>query len=314
MSQGSLVIPTTGTLSGLQLVNAVNDALDNLVTQASGSTDPSTLTGGVKPYSMWLDTSVSPNVLRMRNAANTAWAAMGTISSNNFVPDLSNADIATALGYTPVNKAGDTMTGDLTAPNVYGSTKVQAPEIKATTKIVFPDNSEQTTAAVTAFPSGTVMLFVQSTAPTGWTKSTAHNDKALRVVSGSVSSGGSVAFSTVFSNAREVTVGSTTLSISQIPSHDHPWTGRKASSSGWSGGEATIYGYGPRFSDVNMYAWPNSVGVGYYSVNIFSLESDPAVTADTGNVAAQGGGGSHNHSGSANLEVQYVDVIICTKS
>ena len=200
MSQGSLVIPTTGTLSGLQLVNAINDSVDNLVTNASGTTDPSTLTGGVKPYSFWLDTSVSPNVLRMRNAANTAWAAMGTISANNFVPNLENADIATALGYTPVNKAGDTMTGDLTAPNVFGSTKVQAPEIKATTKIVFPDNSEQTTAATTAFPSGTVMLFVQSTAPTGWTKSTAHNDKALRVVSGSVSSGGSVAFSSAFAS------------------------------------------------------------------------------------------------------------------
>lgn len=297
MSQGSLVIPTTGTLSGLQLVNAVNDALDNLVTQASGSTDPSTLTGGVKPYSMWLDTSVSPNVLRMRNAANTAWASMGTISSNNFVPDLSNADIATALGYTPVNKAGDTMSGDLTAPNVYGSTKVQAPYVKVTSKLIFPDNSEQTTAAVTAFPTGTVMLFVQSTAPTGWTKSTAHNDKALRVVSGSVSSGGSVAFSTAFSSSRGITVDSTTLTTSQIPSHDHPWTGRKAANSSWSGGESTIYGYGYR----------------YYSYSIFELDDDPAVTTDTGSAAAQGGGVSHNHSGSVNMAVQYVDVIICTK-
>lgn len=278
MSQGSLVIPTTGTLSGLQLVNAVNDALDNLVTQASGSTDPSTLTGGVKPYSMWLDTSVSPNVLRMRNAANTAWAAMGTISSNNFVPDLSNADIATALGYTPVNKAGDTMSGDLTAPNVYGSTKVQAPEIKATTKIVFPDNSEQTTAAVTAFPSGTVMLFVQSAAPTGWTKSTAHNDKALRVVSGSVSTGGSIAFSTAMSNGRSVTIGSTTLSISQIPSHYH----EVQPGYGVQGTYSTDYAFGTAGS--------------------FDLTS------------SVGGGGSHNHSGSFDMSVQYVDVIICTKN
>lgn len=154
MSQGALVIPTTGTLTGLALVNAINDAVDNLVTQASGSTDPSTLTGGVKPYSFWLDTSVSPNVLRMRNASNTAWASMGTISSNNFVPNLENADIATALGYTPVNKAGDTMSGDLTAPNVFGSTKVQAPEVKVTTKLVFPDNSEQTTASTIASLTG----------------------------------------------------------------------------------------------------------------------------------------------------------------
>lgn len=287
MSQGALVIPTTGTLTGLALVNAINDAVDNLVTQASGSTDPSTLSGGVKPYSFWLDTSVSPNVLRMRNAANTAWASMGTISANNFVPDLSNADIATALGYTPVNKAGDTMSGDLTAPNVFGSTKVQAPEIKATTKIVFPDNSEQTTAAVTAFPSGTVMLFVQSAAPTGWTKSTAHNDKALRVVSGSVSSGGSVAFSTAMANrsvSGSVDIGSTTLSTAQMPSHNHSFTTYGVAE---SAGENIANSYGS-FSAVGH------------------------------SVSSTGGGGSHTHSGSfsgsLDMAVQYVDVIICTKN
>ena len=282
MSQGSLVIPTTGTLSGLQLVNAINDAVDNLVTNASGTTDPSTLTGGVKPYSFWLDTSVSPNVLRMRNAANTAWAAMGTISANNFVPNLENADIATALGYTPVNKAGDTMTGNLTAPNVFGSTKVQAPEIKATTKIVFPDNSEQITAATTAFPSGTVMLFVQSTAPTGWTKSTAHNDKALRVVSGSVSSGGSVAFSTAFAS-RSLSIDGTTLSISQMPSHTH-----------------------------NILAVTGSYQGGNYG--IYDGIGEAATSGSYPVVLGTGGGGSHAHSGSLNMAVQYVDVIICTRN
>jgi hypothetical protein len=38
---------------------------------------------------------------------------------------------------------------------------------------------------VQPFPSGTVMVFYQAAAPTGWTKSTAQNNKALRVVSGS---------------------------------------------------------------------------------------------------------------------------------
>lgn len=53
-------------------------------------------------------------------------------------------------------------------------------------------------AALECFPSGTTMPFVQTTAPTGWTKSTTHNDKILRIVSGSASSGGSTPFSTVF--------------------------------------------------------------------------------------------------------------------
>ena len=43
--------------------------------------------------------------------------------------------------------------------------------------------------------SGTVMLFMQTAAPTGWTKSTTHNNKAIRIVSGTAtSSGGSTAF------------------------------------------------------------------------------------------------------------------------
>ena len=50
-------------------------------------------------------------------------------------------------------------------------------------------------------PSGTTMLFAQSSAPTGWTKSTSHNNKALRVVSGSGGgSGGSNSFTSTFAS------------------------------------------------------------------------------------------------------------------
>ena len=129
------------------------------------------------------------------------------------------------------------------------------------------------------FAENTAMLFYQSSAPTGWTKSTANNDKALRVVSGSGgSAGGSVAFSTAFaSQAVSGTVGSTTLTISQIPSHNHTIRG------------STVASGSAAFSASN--------GSG----------------TSTG---LTGGGGSHNHSfsGSAiNLAVQYCDVIICTK-
>ncbi len=55
-------------------------------------------------------------------------------------------------------------------------------------------------AAPSAFPSGTAMLFVQTAAPTGWTKQTTHNNKALRVVSGTAGSGGTVAFTTAFTS------------------------------------------------------------------------------------------------------------------
>ncbi|WP_155835257.1 hypothetical protein [Herbaspirillum sp. RV1423] len=92
MSQGSLILPTTGTVPGLTLVNAINSALANLSGQASGATDPSTLPGGVQPFSFWMDISVTPNVLRMRNSANTAWVSPIGLAASG-----ANVDI-TSLG------------------------------------------------------------------------------------------------------------------------------------------------------------------------------------------------------------------------
>jgi hypothetical protein len=131
-------------------------------------------------------------------------------------------------------------------------------------------------------PTGTAMLFVQTSAPTGWTKSTTHDNKALRVVSGSASSGGSVAFTTAFaSQAVAGTVGNTTLTTAQIPSHTHQQTGGSA---GLSAGSYFV-------------ASDNGASGGNYT-------------------QATGGGGSHTHTftGTAiNLAVSYVDVIIATK-
>src|SRR5262245_8509243 len=48
------------------------------------------------------------------------------------------------------------------------------------------------------FPSGTHMIFQQTSAPTGWTKITSVDDTALRVVNGTAGSGGSAGFSGFF--------------------------------------------------------------------------------------------------------------------
>ena len=128
------------------------------------------------------------------------------------------------------------------------------------------------------FPSGTAMLVAQTAAPTGWTKSVTHNNKALRVVSGSASSGGSVAFTTAFaSQAVGGTVNNTTLTIAQMPSHSHTTSG---------------------------FATAGGTGV------------DTGTQSGATLTGSQGGDGAHNHSftGTAiNLAVQYVDVIIATK-
>lgn len=141
-------------------------------------------------------------------------------------------------------------------------------------------------------PTGTLMLFQQTAAPTGWTKQTTHNNKALRVVSGTASSGGTSSFTTVFTNqtptiSSSLTAASTTLSTTQIPSHNHGLTGQFRS---WDvGGTYTYLDY-------------NQGGTGAY-------------TQDTG------GGGSHTHSisgsvtaGAITLDIQYVDLIIASKN
>jgi hypothetical protein len=129
-------------------------------------------------------------------------------------------------------------------------------------------------------PSGTVMLFQQTSAPTGWTKSTTHNDKALRIVSGTVGSGGATAFSSVLNGS----VGATTLTTSQIPSHAHQIA-------------------------------PNAGSISFYSTftvvtgNIFSTGGISSTTRNAG-TNNTGGGNSHTHS----MDVAYVDVIIATKN
>jgi hypothetical protein len=87
-------------------------------------------------------------------------------------------------------------------------------------------------AAGGGFASGTVMLFAQTAAPTGWTKNTTTGDNsALRVVTGTASTGGTVGFTTAFASQTPTgsvaistvsgSAGATTLTTPQIPSHNH---------------------------------------------------------------------------------------------
>ncbi len=71
------------------------------------------------------------------------------------------------------------------------------------------------------FASGTRLLFQQTSAPTGWTKETSatYNDAALRIVTGTVGTGGADAFTTTF-GAGKSTAGFT-LTTAEIPSHTH---------------------------------------------------------------------------------------------
>jgi hypothetical protein len=163
------------------------------------------------------------------------------------------------------------------------------------------------------YPAGTIKVFYQATAPTGWTRLSTQNNKALRVVSGTGGgSGGAVNFTTVLSSTignfsvnvnstfpvglaptTVQNVGNTTLALSQLPDHTHVGL-----TGGLGGSGATPFSFGGSF-----------------------LVSG---TSGTGGMNENSGGGSHTHpfSGSAsmnetrayslNLAVQYVDTIICS--
>jgi len=216
-----------------------------------------------------------PRTIISVDASNSIFAAEGI---RNFVIKTDNVTRQTIDG------VGDTtFTGSVTATTFYGDWE--------------------------NLPAGTSMLFVQTAAPTGWTKSTVHNNKALRVVSGAASSGGSVAFTTAFaSQAVTGTVASYTLTTADIPSHNH-----SASSSvsdpghahSYTAGGASGFAYQAGFSAANS-SNPFGATTGGSGTGV-------SVSTSIGNT---GGGGGHAHGFSApniNLAVQYVDVIIAVK-
>jgi len=157
-------------------------------------------------------------------------------------------------------------------------------------------------------PAGSKMLFQQTTAPTGWTKATVHNNKALRVVTGSASSGGSNTFSAAFNSAQTVsgTTGSTAVSIT-------------GSTAGHSITQAELPNITltptqkAKTEDKGTLNRGSSSGGGasYEFIDIPLGGSGTAHTHGVGTLA----GGTHTHtfSDTFNLDVQYVDLIICSK-
>jgi hypothetical protein len=171
--------------------------------------------------------------------------------------------------------------------------------------VLTSDGTNWASVAAAAFDSGTVLLFSQTAAPTGWTKDTSnYNNSALRVVTGTASTGGSVDFTTAFASQTPTgsvsitsvsgSAGNTTLSTPQIPSHTHT---------------------------TGLFSSPSPEE----PARLRAPSGGVQPTASPGNTGATGGGGAHSHpfsfssgsgtfSGNAiNLAVKYVDVIRATK-
>jgi hypothetical protein len=256
------------------------------------------------------------------NATTIAAAYGGTGFASYAVGDLLYADTTTSLAKLADVAVGNALiSGGVAAAPSYGkiglTTHVDGTlpagnggtgltSVGASGNVLTSNGTSWVSQAI--LPSGTVMLFVQTAAPTGWTKSTTNNDKALRVVSGTASTGGTVAFTTAFASksvsgsvsnttatnqattatniattatnqaqtatnisvtatnqaqTQGGTVGSTTLSTNEIPSHNHTTSVQVIS-----------FGQNPSF--------PGRGG--------------PQIAGQAGYSSSTGGGGSHNHS------------------
>lgn len=78
-SQYSLSSPTTGTVSGLQLTNSYNNALDSVNTANSGAAAPvNQLSGAASLGNFWLNTTAAPYPLGM-NDGSANWPALGSL-------------------------------------------------------------------------------------------------------------------------------------------------------------------------------------------------------------------------------------------
>ncbi len=290
-SFGSNVISTTGN------VTAGN------VYANSGTLGASLLTGT-------LTTAAQPNVTSVGTL--TSAAVTGNVTAGNVYANSGTVRGSLLTGtLTTAAQPNVTSLGTLTGLIVLGN--INASNVSANhfgsgaglsningsnvTGLVANATFATTAGNISSIPSGTKMLFAQTSAPAGWTKLTSNDDAALRVVSGAAGSGGTVGFTTAFSaTSVSGTTGSTSLSEAQMPIHRH-----FVSTNVVNGGAP---------SSVNsLVRQRTTAGDSDYYLEGTSAEPSVLRSSATGS----GAGHDHTFSGSLNLAVKYVDVIIAQK-
>ena len=170
--------------------------------------------------------------------------------------------------------------------------------------VTFNDSTTLNSIYHGGFAQSSRALMFRSSAPTGWSQITTHNNKAFRVVSGTgAGSGGSNAFTSAFASrnvsgnapvSTSFNLGNTTLSNNTTASHSHSYFGG-------GGTHATESNPGGPTSDVDraLPGGPNSGNAGSTAGHNHGTNS-----------SSSGGSVSANQS----FAVQYVNVIICNHS
>lgn len=147
--------------------------------------------------------------------------------------------------------------------------------------------------ALDSFPSGTRMVFYQSSAPPGWTQITSINDRVLRVVSGSGGgSGGNWSLS-------GVSIGGTSLTVAQMPPHRHRLI--KSASTSVSSTSLGSNEFAHRANNPGNNAQ-------------YALHGTTGGDATLGLSSQEGSGSAHSHGiSNSSWRPSYIDVIVAEK-
>ena len=196
-------------------------------------------------------------------------------------------------------------------------------------------------------PTGSVMLFYNATAPTGWTRIDTENNKALRVVSGTGptgggqgsstggTSGGTSNFTSVFTS-RGVPLSQHSHTISDLghshtisdPGHGHgvndPTHGHTVNDQGhvhnWGYLDGQIGGGLRAGGSADYYSTSRDVNIAFTGVVVNGGGTGIGIHAASTNIEINGNGTgiSINSAGSSgasmNFAVQYIDLILCSKN
>ena len=304
--------------------------------------------------------SNADGVLRVRDTTNAANRIM--VNTDGHIDLKSNVDCESGLDVTGNITVSGTVDGvDVAARNtLFGgltsSSGVLTDGVTATTQAQSDNTTKVSTTAYVrtaianaqAFPSGTVMLFYQASAPTGWTKVTTQNNKALRVVSGTGGgTGGSNAFTDTLTGSIGITANAANTTATGNVSVANNTAGGSVSIANASTG-GTVNNH--TLTTAEMPSHSHSYQQNYDCNNVISGYQNWGITcnanqgSNTGNTGGGGGhshgftGGSHNHNanftgsahahnasftgsahnhsitvGNLDLAVQYVDVILASK-
>lgn len=242
--------------------------------------------------SLTADTNIPVNTVRW-NATNKNWelwsgATWGALAGSQTY-GISVTGTAANLSGTPALPNGTTGTTQAAGDN---STKL------ATTAFV--------AANFAPMGTGTRMAFNQTAAPTGWTKDTtaALNDSIMRIVTGTVGSGGSTAFSTF--NGQTATAAYT-LTTPDIPSHTH--TGPSHTHTGVTDGSSALM-WGSMVSNFDI----ADVGTAQDNAHPATNHNHTFTTDAAGNGATGSTGGGSGHSHGITTAIKYNDFIIASKN